>query len=532
MKLSQLLAALPEPATGGWPAGDADPEISDVVSDGRRAGPGSLFVARWHPGYAVDGHDFVAQAFARGAAAAVVQRPIEGLTGRRPRPGAGAPAADRPVVIVGSTALALGWLAAALRGFPARRLGLAGVTGTDGKTTTCALTTAILEAGGYRTGMVSTVASKVAGPARENLAHTSTPEAPEIQDLLAETVAGGGHRAVLECTSHALDQDRLSGCELDVAVVTRVTHEHLDYHGTYERYLGAKARLLDLLRPDERHPKPHPVPKAAVLNADDGSFAPLAERAPARVVRYAVRARSLLAGDAEVRALDLRDTGWGTAFRVVSPWGEGRLELPLPGTFNVYNALAALAAGCILGAPFEAALAALAAHRGVTGRMERVDLGQPFAVVVDFAHTPDALTQVLATLRPQTAGRLIAVFGSGGERDRQKRPWMGRIAAQQADYFVLTDEDPRLEDPEHILAEIAAGAQEAGAVEGRQFERLADRRRAIAAALGRARPGDTVLLAGKGHERSIIGATRGRLTTVAWDEREVARTALRDLGYG
>ncbi len=511
MRLRQLLAALPEPVAYGGP----DPDITGVAYDSRRVRRGDVYVAVWHRGYGADGHSFVADAFARGAAAAVVQRPV------------GAPP-GAPVVTVQSSPRALGWLAAAHAGFPASRLGLVGVTGTDGKTTTCSLATAVLEGAGFPTGMVSTMASKGAGASRENPAHSSTPEAVEIQALLAETLAGGGSRAVLECTSHALDQDRLAGCELDVSVVTRVTHEHLEYHGTYEAYLGAKAKLLDLLRPDAAHPKVQPYPKAVVLNADDSSYAALAPRAPAPVIRYGLGG----AVEVEVRAVDVRDEGWSTSCRVISPWGEGSLNLPLPGTFNVYNALAAIAAGCTLGASFDAARQALEGHGGVPGRMERLDLGQPFTVVVDFAHTPDALTQVLSTLRRQTPRALIVVFGSAGERDRDKRPLMGRIAAQLADYSILTDEDPRLEDRHQILAEIAAGAVAGGAVEGRQFQRIADRREAIRAAFSRARPGDTVLLAGKGHERSIIGAVDGRLHTSPWDERAVAQEVLRHQGYG
>jgi UDP-N-acetylmuramoyl-L-alanyl-D-glutamate--2,6-diaminopimelate ligase len=215
----------------------------------------------------------------------------------------------------------------------------------------------------------------------------------------------------------------------------------------------------------------------------------------------------------------------------MSPWGEGNLTLQLPGSFNVYNALAALAAGCTLRAPLDGALRTLAEQRGVSGRMERIDCGQPFTVVVDFAHTPDSLTQVLTFLRSLTRGRLIVVFGSAGERDRDKRPWMGRIAALLADYAIFADEDPRLEDREQIITEIAKGATEAGAKEGEHFARIPDRRAAIAAAFQRAQPGDTMLLAGKGHEPSIIGALDGQLHTFPWDERTVAREELRKLGY-
>ncbi len=511
IRLRQLLAALPEPVDYSGP----DPDITDVAYDSRSVQPGSLFVAVWHPGYANDRHDFVRDALAAGAAAVVVQRAVDVPPGV-------------PVVTVPSTPRALGWLAAAHAGFPAARLGFVGVTGTDGKTTTCSLTTAVLEGAGLITGMVSTVASKGVGALRENLAHTSTPEAVEIQSLLAETVAGGGQRAVLECTSHALDQSRLAGCEVDVAVVTRVTHEHLDYHGTHEAYLEAKAKLLDLLRPDPAHPKVTPYPKAAVLNADDPSYTALAARSQAPVIGFGLRAGS----GAAVQAVNVRDEGWSASCRVVSPWGEGYLTLPLPGAFNVYNALAAIAAGCTLGASFESALHSLAGHPGVPGRMERIDLGQPFTVIVDFAHTPDALAQALAALRRQTPGKLIAVFGSAGERDRAKRPLMGRVAFEGADYFVLTDEDPRLEDRQQILEEIATGALAAGAGEGRQFARIADRTEAIDAALRRAGPGDAVLLAGKGHEHSIIGARSGQLHTLPWDEREAARESLRRLGHG
>jgi UDP-N-acetylmuramoyl-L-alanyl-D-glutamate--2,6-diaminopimelate ligase len=510
MRLSELLRFLPQPPTS-VPTG-SDPEVTSVVHHGQRVTPGAVFVAVYHRGYAADRHAYVPQAIENGAVAVVVNRPVETPP-------------HVPAVIVEDTASAFGWLAAGLHGVPSQRLGIAGITGTDGKTTTSTLTTAVLEGAGFVTGMATTVASKTAGAARANAHHTSTPEADEIQSLLASTLAEGGTRAVLEATSHALDQRRLAGCEVDVAVVTRVTHEHMEYHGTHEAYLAAKARLLDLLRPNERQPKQIQVQKAAVLNVDDASFAYMAPRSPAPVIPYG------LGPEARVRAVDVTPRQWGTSFRLESPWGTGTLDLQMPGDFNVYNSLAALAAGCTLGAPLEGALESLAAQRGVTGRMERIDAGQPFSVVVDFAHTPDSLERVLKHLRAQTSGRVFVVFGSAGERDVQKRPWMGRIAAELADFAVFTDEDPRMEDREKILADIAAGAAAAGAKEGEQFLRLPDRRSAIREALARATAGDAVLLAGKGHENSIIGQRDGKLHVYPWNERSEAYEALAALGY-
>lgn len=508
MRLSQLVALLPFEASVD---GD-DPEVSGIAYDSRRVRPGDVFVAVWHPGYAADRHLYARAAVEAGAVAVVVERQVDVPPGTS-------------VVTVQRTPLALGWLAAAIEGFPATRLGLVGVTGTDGKTTTSTLVTSVLEAAGLPTGMVTTVATKTVGPARPKAEHTSTPEAVEIQALLHETADGGGRFAVIEATSHALDQDRLAGTEFDVAVVTRVTHEHMEYHGTQENYLAAKAKLLALLQPDPRFPKEQPHAKAAVLNVDDSSFEYMAPRSPVPVIAYGFDPR------ADVRAIDLVERAWGSDFRVLSPWGQGTLELGMPGTFNVYNALAALATGCTLGVPFEAALGALASHEGVTGRMQRVDAGQPFSVVVDFAHTPDSLQRVLDLLRSTTNGKVIVVFGSAGERDREKRPWMGRIAGEGADLAILTDEDPRMEDSLSIIDEIAEGVRQSGGEEGKHYLRIPNRREAVAEALRRAGPGDAVLLAGKGHEQSIIGARDGRLFAQPWDEFQAALEELAALGY-
>lgn len=509
MKLTELLACLPDSP----PYHGVDVDVTDIAYDSRRVRPGSLFVAVWHQGYAADRHDYVQAAFAAGAVAAVVQHPVSAPDGA-------------PIIQVPDSASALGWLSAGFHHMPSSRLGLVGVTGTDGKTTTSTMTTVVLEAAGFMTGMVTTVASKATGAVQENQAHTSTPEAPELQSLLANTVAQGGRRAVVESTSHALHQRRLVGCEFDVAVVTRVTHEHLDYHGTWDEYLHAKSLLLDLLTPNLTYPKRERVGKAAVLNVDDISYGPMARRSRAPVVSYGVE------HDASIRAHDVLSTAWSTEARVSSLWGSGRLKLQVPGAFNVYNALAAIGAACSLGAPFQTALAALEQYQGVAGRMQRVDLGQPFGVIVDYAHTPDSLERVLRFLRDQTQGRVIVVFGCAGERDRQKRPWMGRIAATLSDFFILTDEDPRLEDRTLIIQEIARGAIDAGAKEGQHFVRVPDRADAITAAFRRAVPHDTVLLAGKGHEKSIIGSENGKLVTYPWDEQAAAVGALHALGYG
>lgn len=513
MQLGQLLARLP--VAPRRVEGRVDVDVTRVVHHGMRVVPGAVFVAVYHRGYAADRHEFIGQAVERGAVAVVVSRAVETPPGVT-------------VVHVDDTAGAFGWLAAALHGVPSRQLALVGVTGTDGKTTTSTLTGAVLDGAGFVTGLATTVASKAAGEARANPHHSSTPEADEVQALLAETVRAGGSHAVLEATSHALDQQRLAGCEIDVAVVTRVTHEHMEYHGSYDNYIAAKAKLLDLLRPIEREPKGHGFPKVALLNADDSSFEYMAARAPVDVLPYG------LGREARLRAVDVQPNEWGTDLRVVSPWGEGALALRMPGEFNVYNALAAIGAGCTLGAPFESALSTLAAQTGVRGRMERIDAGQPFTVIVDFAHTPDSLERVLTMLRARVAaakGKVTVVFGSAGERDVQKRPWMGRIATEHADLAIFTDEDPRMEDSLKIIDEIAAGARAAGGAEGSTYLREPDRRAAIALAFQKANAGDAVLLAGKGHENSILTQLEGRLHTIAWDEVSVARELLNEAGY-
>ena len=520
--LKDLLEALTVPIVAGWHGPDV--HITAVTADSRAVGPGIAFVATHHRGYARDGHAFVDDAMRRGAAAVFVER-------------APATQPNAPVVVVASSSIAFAQVAASLAGWPASRLAVVGVTGTDGKTTTSAMAHAILVAAGRSPGLVATVATGVGGALSPNRAHVTTPDSVAIQQVLAATVAGGGTAAVLEATSHGIDQGRVDAIEFDVAVVTRVTHDHLDYHGTYEAYREAKAGLLDRLAPMAGRSKDveGARSKVSVILGTDPAFAFLADRARragASVTAFGVGDDPRPAGaDRMVRAVDLKQASWGTVATVETPWGRGRLDVRIPGVFNVLNAVAAIAATGPLDVPLDIALPAIATVDALPGRMMRIDEGQPFSVVVDFAHTADSLANVLREMRGRTSGRVIVVFGAAGERDRAKRPEMGRVAAMHADFAILTDEDPRFEDREAILNDIAAGAVGVGAKEGTDFIRLPDRREAIRVAVGMAVAGDMVLLAGKGHETTIDGARDGRPISMAWDEGAEAREAIHHAGY-
>jgi UDP-N-acetylmuramoyl-L-alanyl-D-glutamate--2,6-diaminopimelate ligase len=416
----------------------------------------------------------------------------------------------------------LGNLAAAFYGYPSHRMGVVGVTGTDGKTTTANLIEAILAAAGRRTGLMSTVEFKIGETRQPNNTRFTTLEAPEVQRVLAEMVTAGVECAVVETTSSGLELHRVQGVEYDVAVMTNITSEHLEVHGTWENYRRAKAMLFERVDPERETEIAFSVPGACVLNADDASCGYLRSFCRAPVLTYGIESA------ADMRAEALQLGADGTQFRAVFPDGSTHhIRTPLVARFNVSNCLAALATGYVFGLTAEVMAGALERFGGVSGRMERIDEGQPFTVVVDYAHTAESLAKVLEVLRPLTTGRLIAVFGSAGDRDRVKRPRMGAVAARLADFAVITDEDPREEDAASILREIAAGAIEEGAREGERFVCVVGRREGIAQAFAMAGPGDTVLLAGKGHEQSIlIGREK-----LPWDDRRVAREELVALGY-
>jgi UDP-N-acetylmuramoyl-L-alanyl-D-glutamate--2,6-diaminopimelate ligase len=387
------------------------------------------------------------------------------------------------------------------------------VTGTDGKTTTTVLIHQMLLAAGRPAGAMNTVDLRTGSRVDPNDTRQTTLEAVDIQQQLRVFRDAGMRDAVIETSSHGLALDRVLGVEYDVAVFTNIAHEHLDFHHTPEAYREAKARLIDLTAAAVDKG----VPKTAVLNRDDPSYPYLLKHPIAHRLSYGIQL------DADLKAIRVEASGRGLRIEATTPLGPLALDLQLTGRWNAYNALAAAAAGIALGLNLDQVKTGLEQVSGVTGRMERVDLGQPFAVIIDYAHTPQSLEKVLRELRPLTSGRLVAVFGSAGERDVDKRPWMGEIAARLSDYAVFTNEDPREEDPRAILDHIAAGADAVGWREGEHYVSIVDRQAAITHAIGLARPGDTILLAGKGHERSILIGHEKR----SWDERAAAEAGIK-----
>jgi UDP-N-acetylmuramoyl-L-alanyl-D-glutamate--2,6-diaminopimelate ligase len=500
--LTELIAALPCAEVHGEPS----VHVEAITCDSRQVRPGALFVA--YRGVAVDGHDFVPQATGNGAVAVVAEREIRGL--------------QAPLIVVPDGREALAYLAARWFDSPARRLTVIGVTGTDGKTTTCNLLHSILSAAGRRAGLVTTVNAVIGDRVIDTGLHTTTPDAADVQRYLAEMVASGMEIAVLEATSHGLEQHRVTACDFDFAVVTNITHEHLDIHGSLEAYQQAKALLFHHLTTGYRKPG---VPKVSVLNADDDSCYYLQPITADRQLTYSVR------GDADLLATGIRRSAAGTYFEVLlgrpravhAPEGSLKLRTMLVGDFNVSNILAATAVALALGVPPAAIQQGVWAVKGIVGRMERVDEGQNFVAIVDFAHTPNALERALETARTLTNGQVIAVFGSAGQRDVEKRAWLGEIGGRLADVTVLTAEDPRTEPVAAILAEMARGAERAGAIEGESYFRVADRAAAIQFAVDLARPGDLVITCGKGHEQSMCYGT----VETPWSEHEALRTALR-----
>jgi UDP-N-acetylmuramoyl-L-alanyl-D-glutamate--2,6-diaminopimelate ligase len=511
-RLSTLLAALPAIQAQ---TGSGDPEIAAITADSRQVQPGTLFVAI--RGDTSDGHAFIPDALARGAAAIILED-AHTHTPTHPHTTSNVPHITTP-----DSREALAWLAAAWHGFPARQMIMLGVTGTDGKTTTASLIHSILLAGRLRAGLISTVSAVIGDETLDTGFHVTTPSALETQGYLARMVAAGLTHCVLEVTSHGLAQHRVTGCEFDVAAVTNITHEHLDYHKTYENYRAAKGQLFTSLA--TAADKAGGPPKTAVLNADDSS-APYLETLLTGTPQVR-RFRYGLAPTADVWAGPVAYSPAGLAFAAHGAGFEVPVRSRLVGAYNVSNCLAAVAVTAAgLGLPPAVVSQGITALPGVPGRMERIDLGQAFTAIVDFAHTPNALRRTLETARQLlpsgSSGRVIAVFGSAGLRDVEKRRLMAETSAQLADISILTAEDPRTESLSAILAMMAEGALRQGGVEGQTFYREPDRRDALRLAVRLARPGDIVLACGKGHEQSMaFGATE-----FAWDDRVALRAAL------
>ena len=458
------LARIAETLSPSQIVGEPQVEIEDLAYDTRTVRPGALFFCV--PGTRFDGHELAERAIEAGAAALVVEHPV---------------ASRVPQVVVADARVAMAAAAAAFFGRPTDKLEVAGVTGTNGKTTTAFLLHSILSAAGRKPGLLGTIESRVGGERRPSI--RTTPEAIDLQRLFREMLDAGDRSCAMEATSHGSELKRLEHIRFAALVFTNLTQDHLDLHGTMDNYFEAKRRLFLEGRPP------------AAINIGDAWGRRLADDRP-DALTYG------FAEDALLRPEVLDD-----------------VELKLRGRFNVENALGAMAGARLLGIDDETIVLGLEALEGVPGRFETVDEGQPFTVVVDYAHTPDSLENVLVTARELDSARVICVFGCGGDRDREKRPIMGRIAGELADLAIVTSDNPRSEDPRAIIAEIVAGT-------GDDLEIVPDRREAIARAIESAAPGDVVVIAGKGHEQG----QQFRDRTVPFDDREVAREALRRLG--
>lgn len=477
MKLSQLLDG-----TGVACPPELDGEIAGITCDSRRVEPGWAFVCI--QGTAQDGHAYAEKAAQAGAAVVVAQRDV------------GLPCQ----LLAASTRRTWALMCANWFGRPAEKLHMVGVTGTNGKTTTTCMLKSVLEACGHKVGLIGTIQNMI-GTRVLPAGHT-TPDPYDLQSMLALMAAEGCAYCVMEVSSHALDQDRVEGCAFDAAVFTNLTQDHLDYHKTMENYLAAKKRLFSLCR-------------HAIINVDDPWADKLTEGLTCPIDTYSAKSDA-----ADYTAREIQQRPEGVEFQLVGTGVIGRVRLRIPGLFSVYNALAAAACALRLGIPFDKVVEALCAVQGVKGRAEIVPTGRDFTVVIDYAHTPDGLENICKTMKACTTGRLLTVFGCGGDRDKGKRPLMGATAAKYSDFLVVTSDNPRTEEPDAIIRDILAGLRDTGT----PYEVVENRTQAIRFAMKNARPGHIVLLAGKGHETYQILADG----VIHLDEREVVAEALKE----
>jgi UDP-N-acetylmuramoyl-L-alanyl-D-glutamate--2,6-diaminopimelate ligase len=489
LKVNKALKSLLTGISVQASSGDLNVLVQGIEIDSRQVKAGDIFACV--PGLNADGHDFAEPAIKAGAAALFVERLL-------PYP--------VPQIKVASVRKELGILAAELYNRPSDHLELVGVTGTNGKTTIIHLLEKIGVSAGRKVGLIGTLGASIAG--KKIPGKRTTPEACEIQKLLAEMLAEKVNLVAMEVSSHALDYGRVQGCEFNAAIFSNLTQDHLDYHKTMKEYLQAKARLFSELKGSKG-------PKMAILNADDPAFEALKAASAAPVISYGRQ------GNLDYQAQEVAVRSAGVHYYACFRGKRQEIYSQTPGVFNVYNTLAAFAWAVERGYDPQLVAGVIAEIPGIPGRFEGIKLGQPFNVIVDYAHTPDGLENVLRTAKEFTAGRLLTVFGCGGDRDKGKRPLMGEVASKWSDFLVVTSDNPRTEDPDQIIREILAG------VTGVEHLTLRDRQEAIKTVCSLAQAGDTVLIAGKGHETEQIIGTK----VIPFDDREATRKALRGLGY-
>ncbi|ADY55005.1 UDP-N-acetylmuramoylalanyl-D-glutamate--2,6-diaminopimelate ligase [Syntrophobotulus glycolicus DSM 8271] len=486
---NNTLQSISDQIAGATSRGNLQVGITGAKMDSRKVIPGDIYICI--PGFHADGHDFAEAAVKAGAAALAVERYLP---------------LDVPQIKVRNIRQTAGKIAAAVFGYPSQKLELIGVTGTNGKTTVTHLIESIAQENGKKTGLIGTLGSRIGN--RGIPGQHTTPESAEIQDLLNQMVEEGVNTAVMEVSSHALDLGRIVGCRFDTAIFTNLTQDHLDYHQSMEEYLAAKGLLFAQMSGEKPGQK-------AILNADDQASEYLMTKTSCRVVTYGIEKKA----DYQAEKIVLSDKG--IYFDLVYKKIREKVFFATPGKFSVYNVLAAYAWALDNGYESEKVQKALCNLQGVPGRFQSIRKGQPFLVIIDYAHTPDGLENVLSTAREITGRRLITVFGCGGDRDRGKRPLMAEAASGWSDYVIVTSDNPRTEDPEKIIGDILPGM---GKVD---YEVIVDRRRAIHRACTMAGEGDTVLIAGKGHEDyQIIGTSK-----IHFDDKEEASAALRSKGY-
>ncbi len=479
---------------GARVTGDIGVEVDGLTYDSRKVKPNYAFVCV--EGYKTDGHKYVQSAIENGATVVVAQKPVQVPP-------------EVTVVNVDDTREALALLGAAFYGYPSDKLNIIGVTGTNGKTTTTHIIEVILNKAGNQVGLIGTIKNKIID--REFPVTNTTPESLDLQALLAQMVDAGVNYVVMEVSSHALELNRVAGVEYDQAIFTNITRDHLDFHGTMEKYLTAKQKIFINLGKNSRKSRN----KYGIINIDDLKGQEVLTVSGGKKYTYGIQSK------ADIRAEDIDLRAEGVRFTVVTPVGSIDLKLKITGMFNVYNCLAAVASAVAEEIPLSQIKEAMEEMEGVPGRFEAVDLGQPFSVLVDYAHTPDGLENVLKAAREFTRGRLLTVFGCGGDRDRTKRPIMGEVGATLSDFCILTSDNPRSEKPEDILTEIETGVKPVTNREN--YTVITDRAEAINFAITMAQAGDVVVIAGKGHETyQIVGDA-----ILSFDDREVARQAIR-----